>query len=304
MPKVTVALITYNRIKYLKEAIEGVLQQTYKDFELIIMDNGSTEETYQFIKPYLNDKVKYYRNSINSRNIVNKIFDLFSSEYLIITHDDDIMMENLLENQVAILEKNQDISIIASNTMFIDENSAIIKNKSQNIKKDIIWSKNEFIKDSIINNLYIPCPKVMRMKMIFDKYNLRFNLNVGPATDLYLWYETNLLDFKMYFLHEPLYKYRIHNLQDSTVSRIEMEFSIYSPILEFLAKNELNDLIPIEKRRRHNILFDTIINSYYHHNINFKEMSMLISKLRSLGFLPSVHSLRSSIKFLIRSIKL
>ncbi|MEI7501823.1 MAG: glycosyltransferase [Paludibacter sp.] len=303
MPKLTVALITYNRTKYLKEAIEGILLQSFRDFELFIMDNGSTPETYELIKPYLNNQVSYHRNTVNRRDYLNYPFEIANGEYLIITHDDDIMLENMLENQVAILDRNPDISIVGTNTIHIDENSKIIKRKGQKIKKDIIWSKYEFIRDSINNDIHIPCPTVMFRKKIFNQYNLRFNLNVGPATDLYLWYETNLLDYKMYFLSEPLYKYRLHNKQDSTVSKIEMEFSIYTPIIDLLAKNKLTNLIPKAKKRRNSIIFDSIINSYYHHNINFDEMKSLLSRLTKLKFRLSINSIRSITKLAIRMIK-
>jgi glycosyltransferase involved in cell wall biosynthesis len=304
MPKVTVALLTYNRIKYLKEAIEGVLRQTYSDFELIIMDNGSTQETYELIKPFLNDKVKYHRNAINDRSFINYPFDIATGEYLIIIHDDDIMMSSLIEKQVAILDQNSDVSIVAANTQFIDENSISFKTKGQTIKADICWGKTEFIKDSIIKGIYLPCPTVMFRRQVFDTHNLRFNLSVGPATDLYLWYETNLLDYKIYFLSEPLYKYRIHNSQDSTVSQIEMQFSIYFHLLDLLKKNNLYKLIPHAKRQRLKLIFDSIVNSFYHNNIKHGELKLYFSKLFSLGFQPSILSFRSVAKLVIGLIKL
>jgi glycosyltransferase involved in cell wall biosynthesis len=300
LPKVTVALITYNRTKYLKEAIEGILNQTFRNFELIIMDNGSSPETYKFIKPYLNDQVKYHRNEINNRSYLNYPFVLALGEYLIITHDDDIMKDTLLETQVAILDQNLDVIIVGANTTFIDGNSKLIQLKGQKIKSDIVWHKNEFIRDSITKGIYMPCPTVMFRKELFNNFNLRFDLNVGPATDLYLWFQTNLLDYKIYLISEPLYYYRIHTSQDSTVSRIEMDFKIYSPIIELLRNNGLFELLPQAMRQRHNIMFDSIVNSYFHKSINLGEMRNLLLKLRLLGFKPTIQSTRSIVKLVIR----
>jgi len=302
MPKVTVALITYNRIKYLKEAIDGVLAQSYKDFELIIMDNASTPETYGLVKPYLNDQVKYYRNAVNDRNFFNAAFDLAAGEYLVIAHDDDIMKEHFLEKEVATLDHNLDLALVATNTTYIDEHSDILTEYSHRMAKDLVWSKYEYIKDYLTKKIIIPCPTVMFRKQVFLDHQLRFNMNVGPAIDVYLWFEVNTLEYKMCLLSEPLYKYRIHSGQENVVLQIEMEFKLYDHLLIFLDNNALYDLIPTMQRQRRKLIFDAIAHSCYRGSIDYNEMRDLLRRLKALGFRWNEWSFKGVIKLIISNL--
>jgi glycosyltransferase involved in cell wall biosynthesis len=303
MPRVTVALITYNRITYLKEAIEGVLAQSYKDFELIIMDNASTPETYDLVKPYLNDQVKYHRNPVNDRSYFNTAFDLASGEYLVIVHDDDIMKTQFLEKEVATLDKNSDYSIVATNITAIDEHSNLVKKHDQKMTKDRVWSKNEYIKEFFTKKILIPCPTVMFRKQVFLDHRLRFNMEVGPAIDLYLWLETNLLDYKICLLAEPLYKYRFHSGQENLVLQVGMEFSLYNHLLIFLTKNGFLEWIPKMQAQRRKIIFSNIANSYYRRFIDYTETKSLLNQLNLLGLKWNERSLKGLIKILIRKIR-
>jgi glycosyltransferase involved in cell wall biosynthesis len=300
MPKVTVALLTYNRIEFLKQAIEAILSQTYEDFELLIMDNGSTSETYELIKNFLSSKVKYLKNPINYREYVNEAFTLGSGEYLIITHDDDMMMPSLLENQVRILDNNLDIILVAANTVLIDRYGNILKRKAEKINKDIIWAKGEFINDFILNGIGISCPTVMFRRAVFNKFQLSYDYRSGPAADLFLWFKTNLLDYKMCLLNTPMYRYRIHNEQDSLISGVEMEFTIYDTLLDFLEKNGFTKLIPTLRVKRLSTIFDIIIISYYKGIINYDSFITHITRLRSLGFRFRSLRLKTIAKFIIK----
>ena len=69
MPKVTVCLPTYNRAHYLREAIESVLSQTFQDFELLICDNASTDETSEVVKSFRDARIRYVRHSRNINRV-------------------------------------------------------------------------------------------------------------------------------------------------------------------------------------------------------------------------------------------
>lgn len=234
MPKVTLALITYNRLLYLKQALEAILQQTYRDFEVIIMDNGSTPQTYELIKPYLNEQVRYHRNPKNSRDYINQAFALAKGDFLLITHDDDRMMPNMLEKEVAVIEGNKNCMLVSCNTSIIDEHNTVVKAKSLNKENNITYKQFEYLKSFFLNDLIFFCPTVMLRKSFFIEHQLDFKLDAGPAHDNFLWFEANLYPVELVFISEPLYNYRIHSQQDGLANAYTMELILFPKTIELL----------------------------------------------------------------------
>lgn len=247
MPKVTVALITYNRTQYLKQAIEGVLSQSYKDYELILMDNGSTHETFELIKPYLNEKVIYHRNPQNSMEYFNKAFSLSTGEYLLITHDDDIMLPAMLEQQVKILENKPKSVLVGCNVSVIDTSGTIIVKRGNNHEQNYTFNQYEYIKSFFSGGLQLFCPTILLRKSFFIENGLFYNFRVGPAADNFLWFETNLFPVELELLSESLLFHRAHKNQDSLSNQFTMELYMFKKTIEMLKQKltlkELKELI-------------------------------------------------------------
>lgn len=118
MPKVSVLIPTYNtKLEYLKESIESILNQTFKDFELIILDDGSKEDISDFISSFNDKRIRFYKNENNlgvakSRN---KLLKLAKGEYCAWQDSDDISAKERLEKQVKFLDENRDISVVGAN---------------------------------------------------------------------------------------------------------------------------------------------------------------------------------------------
>ena len=87
----TIALQTYNRPKYLSESITSILNQSFEDYELIILDNGSEPDTVSVVKSFQDCRIRYIRNNINDLNFLNKAFEFVNNKFLMIFHDDDVM---------------------------------------------------------------------------------------------------------------------------------------------------------------------------------------------------------------------
>src|SRR5215203_3758698 len=106
MAKVSVLTPTYNYGHYLSEAIASVLSQTYTDFELVILDNFSTDNTADVASSFLGDsRVKYYRNerNIGSINNFNEAINRASGEYIQFLFADDLLLPRALETFVRVL---------------------------------------------------------------------------------------------------------------------------------------------------------------------------------------------------------
>jgi len=155
--KVSVILPTYNDAQHIKNAIESVLGQSFKDFELIVIDDGSTDDTKNILKQYIeSDKIKYLRldhqGDVFARN--NGI-SISNGEYLaFIDSDDEWIDKDKLKKQIEFLDNNSDYVLIGSEGIVVDER----KNKLMHyhvpetnlaIKKRILL-KNPFIHSSVV----------------------------------------------------------------------------------------------------------------------------------------------------------
>lgn len=246
MPKVTIVIPTYNRAKYLKEAINSVLSQKFDDFELFILDNASKDNTTEVVKKFTDKRIKYIRNDVNIGGInnINKGLTLGSGKYIIIFHDDDIMLSDMLRSEVAILDNNVDVVLVATNINYINDKNEIIKRNIIKIKKDTIYKQKEYIEKFLKMESQIPCPSVMLRRSFIRDNNFHFKSDVGPAADNYLWFEMNLLNKKFYLISEPLLNYRIHEGQDSNTSSLNMCLLFLKNTASFLKENKMEHLLP------------------------------------------------------------
>lgn len=117
--KLSVIVCTKNRCELLKNTIKNIIDQTFKDWELIIVEGNSFDETHNMLMDmYDRGAIKYASNNgdyLDARNIGLKIA---TGEYVTFVDDDDIILRNKFENQINILDANPDISVVSSLTMF------------------------------------------------------------------------------------------------------------------------------------------------------------------------------------------
>ena len=283
MPKVTIALITYNRPNYLQDAIKGAISQTYKDFELLIMDNGSDFPTRQIIDSFDDPRIVYRRNPENSREFINEAFLYAKGEYLLITHDDDIMMSDMIRRQLEILENDHDVLAVACNMSDIDSRGKILKKITHKLNKDLIFEKEQFIVFYLTRGISLTCPTVMMRLEKFKEHNLKFDTSVGPATDVYFWFMINLLPLRIYFICQPLYFYRIHENQDSTLNKLSMEIRLFKGLEAFLLKNKLDHYINLLKKLKMDNIMSVLTNFYINNKINKNEFNSYLSSLEEVG---------------------
>jgi glycosyltransferase involved in cell wall biosynthesis len=135
-PLVTVLMPCYNAEPYLREAIESILNQTYTNFELLAIDDGSTDGTYAILEEYAvkDQRMKVIKNEENIKLIrtLNKGVELAKGDYIARMDADDISALNRLEVELKYLMSNPEIDIISTGYYYISENGAII---SKNIPR-------------------------------------------------------------------------------------------------------------------------------------------------------------------------
>ncbi len=126
--KVSIIFPVYNSEKYLSESLESVFNQTISDFELIIINDNSTDNSLNIIKKkekkYSNFQIKIIHNksNIGLTKSLNKAFKISKGEFIARMDSDDIASSDRLEKQLNFLKKHPDVGLVGSNSIFIDEN--------------------------------------------------------------------------------------------------------------------------------------------------------------------------------------
>lgn len=204
--KVSIIMPVYNTKKFLDETILSILNQTFKEFEFIIVDDFSTDWSYELLQDYekKDNRIKLYRNEKNMwiSFTRNKLISLSNTNLIATQDSDDISELNRLELQYNFLINNSDYSAISSNNLIINENSEIIW------KRIYEWNIDKIIlKKSPLSN-----PSSMFKKDIFLKlWWYEDNLNYWEDYDL--WLKMYLNWYKLKVLNNFLLRLRIRDWQ-------------------------------------------------------------------------------------------
>ena len=137
-PTVSAIILTYNRANLIEKAIKSVLKQTYQDFEIIVVDDGSTDNTGEIIRGFKDKRVKYikkYKENKGSSVARNIGIKVARGKYIALLDSDDEWLPEKLDKQIKILQDGSpELGVVYSNSYYIDENGKNM-NKLPNSKK-------------------------------------------------------------------------------------------------------------------------------------------------------------------------
>lgn len=202
-PFVSVIMGVYNCEKTIKKCIDSIINQTYKNWEFIICDDCSTDNTLSIIQEYKQkeSRIILIHNDKNLRLAasLNKCLSIAKGKYIARMDADDESFPNRIETQVEFLEKNIEFDVVGCNRMIFDDNGD--KGIRKSIEKP---EKNILIKDTPFAH-----PTIMMRKEVYDKLNgYVSNKLTMRAEDLDLWFRFYEHNFKGYNIQEVLYRYR------------------------------------------------------------------------------------------------
>lgn len=214
------------RETYLRTAIESILNQTYTDFEFLILDDCPDDTREDIIKSYTDSRIKYVKNERNlgitgSRN---KLISMAKGEYLAVMDHDDISAPMRFAKEVKVLDENPEIGVVGANIHKIVAN------------KDVIQPEfDEEIKIGLMMKCVINHPSSMIRKSLLTKNNISYEEHYSPAEDYKLW--CNLIGVtKFYNIQEVLLHYRDWKGSTTNSWGEKMDTST----LEIWAENEIN----------------------------------------------------------------
>ena len=125
IPLVSVIIPTYNRIKYINRAIESIFAQTYKNYEVIVVDDGSALDVKEAIRSYMNGITYVYQEHGGLAAARNTGINISKGKYLAFLDDDDVFEPKKLEIQIPILEENTDIGFVYSDHILFNEHFSL-----------------------------------------------------------------------------------------------------------------------------------------------------------------------------------
>ena len=252
MPKVSVIIPTYNYGKYIEKAIDSVLAQTYKDFEIIVVDDGSTDNTREIIESKYKNKVQYFYQENKGAPVArNKGIKESRGEYLVFLDADDWFMPENLSIKIKIIENNPENDWVYSDWYFADEKGNI---KERALEKQV--RSGYCMEDDLYNSLLIhgnfinsSCALVKREQII----QIGGHDNTLLAHQDYdLWLRLSK-HTKVKFIPLPLICQRIH--QGSISTNFKSKFLVRLQIYENLGRN--HESLKVIKDRLPKMLADT-----------------------------------------------
>lgn len=211
---ISIIIPTYNRRHLLNEAVNSVLNQTYNNFELIIVDNHSSDNTEKYCKTLVNNnnKIRYHRNKKNLGMIENWNvgLSLAKGEYVNILMDDDILHHDFLVSTIKILKNNNNIGFVCVKIIpaIIENGETVVQDNTKDAYRLHLFSKKnksvEGLKKYIFRTLKIGLPSGILFRkqygIIFDEYGL----DPGFWLDYLNKYEY------YYYVNKPLCYWRTH----------------------------------------------------------------------------------------------
>jgi glycosyltransferase involved in cell wall biosynthesis len=238
--KVTVIIPTYNRVDYLKKTLDSIVAQTFQDFEIIVVDDGSPNDTTEVLCKHYS-KVKYIRipNSGGPAKPRNTAIKEANGDYIAFVDDDDIWLPTKLEKQVKALEENPDFGLAHCFCNVIDgdgNTTGEVVGKPGNASV-----KHGDVSLRMMGNWTIMMPTPLVNKKVVQKTGF-FNEEIpGTFADVEYWVRASF-ETKFYYLNEGLVNYRVHEQNMSNDKQKYMDLPLYLKIVleELLQKKKIN----------------------------------------------------------------
>lgn len=233
-PLVSVLILTYNNVKFLKSALESVFNQTYKNIEIIIGDDSSNDEVENLVKKYIAQyrNIKYINNEgklggYGKNNRIN-LYKESRGEFISFLNHDDIYEVNRIEIMVSAFLKNKSITLVTSGKKCINSNGEIISESAFRDSKNIIIDGKDAGKKLLYdmsNFIGEPTTAMFKKKCIEDELTNYNNEHIYALGDVTMWLKV-LKKGKLLFIPQNLSSFRIHEGQNSNLGIINTLYAI------------------------------------------------------------------------------
>lgn len=217
MPKVSIVMPVYNSEKYVVDAIHSILNQTYTDFELIIINDCSTDRSEEAINSICDDRIVYIRNDVNKGFLygLNKGIEIAQGEYIARLDDDDLSYPERIEKQVKYLDDHTNVVLLGT------RRDLLLNNQVVNSEYVPIYTPNQIKFSLLFGNYLIAHSSFMMRKELLKRNNIQYEIfkqtpDYHMLLELWKYGEIDCLD-------EVLITWRIHPQQSTQIRSKSMK---------------------------------------------------------------------------------
>jgi wbfO protein len=276
---VSVLIPCYNCEEYVEEAVMSIIKQTYSNLEILVIDDGSTDNTGNILKMLVKEdpRIIYIKNEENLKLIatLNKGLNLCKGKYIARMDADDISLPTRIEKQVNFLEAHPEIGIVGTYIQIFGVRESIWK----------MDTKDKYIRAHLFCNSSFAHPSVMMRTSILRDNHLYYNTDYPHAEDYKLWCDIAQYT-KLANIPEVLLFYRINENQVSnkynkeqkeTAQRIREEYindflAERNVPIRFIAQNTINDIQKLKHYIKERYILDKLLLVWYDSLENGKEI--------------------------------
>lgn len=214
MPKVSIIMPVHNKAAFLREAVESILSQDFPDFEVIVIDDSSSDESCEIISSLTDSRIRKFFNTRNlgQAETLNKGIDLAEGEFICFAHGDDLWYKNFLSEHVAMLEKYPRINISHARAEVIDEAGCTIS-LDPSVGSELVTSSHDTVR-RLVKGSHVMTPTVFLRKGTFPSFNYRYFF----PCDWDLWLRIAAEGNDFLFIDRSLIKYRVSSQNVTSVS--------------------------------------------------------------------------------------
>lgn len=186
IPKVQVNIPTYNNEKTIEKSLYSIVNQSYKNICIKIIDNGSTDATLKKIRNLKDKRISITHNK-KTRGMFNlaKAYNDCKASFLCVYHSDDIYHKDIIKEQINFLNQNKKFILVSTKAKIINENDKIIGFTNNGLSKYVFKNQIELLKEIFNNYNIINCPTVMLNNKLLNSKKVSWNIkNFGNSADL------------------------------------------------------------------------------------------------------------------------
>ncbi len=218
MPKISVITASYNYENYIKETIQSIIDQTFQDWEMIIVDDGSKDNSVEVIKSYCEkySRIKLFQHENGeNKGLITTVklgIEKASGEWIVFVESDDTITPNYMEEKLKVAEQNPEIKFIFNDVNLFGEESAVKEMYEDYFIEfyetmDKIKTQKDYIKEFRKKNIVPTFSVVMAKKEILE--DLNYDSAVAQWVDYYLWSQL-VAKYNFYYLPQKLTNWRMH----------------------------------------------------------------------------------------------
>jgi len=275
MPRVSILMSAYNDANYIEQAVESVLTQTYQDFELILIDDHSHDNTFEIMQTFTDPKIRIYQNDQNLglAGSLNRGLALSNAEFIARADSDDLVTPTWLADQIRFLDDHPDIGMVCGNLIEIDAEGNLL-NEGKPLYNHP--APDGYFQWDLLLRCTVPHNTVVMRREILARDHLHYDTAFTTVEDHDLWSRLQNVT-KIHRQQTTFAHYRIHQASASRAQR-QKQLNHQRDVV----RRQFKDLLGTVDDSALQTLFESIHNAKIDHQNFFGAAQLLVKSYRKI----------------------